>query len=340
MKAARLHTPGQPLAIEQCPAPTLRPSGVRVRVLASAVPAFGQGVLSGRLPIPLPVPYIPGPSCVGTVEDVADDVVGLTRGDVVFCSPTYVQEVHGGARESILIGWFGLTPGCAPLLERWKNGAWAEQAVYPAECVTPLGKGAGADDIRLGPLAIAYGGLLRAELRPGQSVLINGATGNLGSAAVLVALALGASRVVARGRNAAVLDELSALDRRVVVRETNSDEAVEPVDAVLDVLGYVTEAEPVTSGLAALRPGGTAVFMGGVLADIPVAYLTMLVSQWTLRGAFMYPAEAPAELVRMMSAGTLNASAIRTTVHPLDQINEALAAAPGLRGPRMCYVVP
>ena len=54
--------------------------------------------------------------------------------------------------------------------------------------------------------AIPYGGLLAGGLAAGETPLVSGATGNLGSSAV--ALAMGAGRVVAPGRNEAALDLL------------------------------------------------------------------------------------------------------------------------------------
>ena len=51
----------------------------------------------------------------------------------------------------------------------------------------------------------------RGETEPGETVLVSGATGNFGSAAVAVALAMGAACVVAPGRNETVLQELNAV---------------------------------------------------------------------------------------------------------------------------------
>src|SRR4030088_3798379 len=55
----------------------------------------------------------------------------------------------------------------------------------------------------------ALGRLLAAELHAGETVLVSGATGNFGSAAVAVALAMGAACVVAPGRNEKVLKDLA-----------------------------------------------------------------------------------------------------------------------------------
>ena len=94
---------------------------------------------------------------------------------------------------------------------------------------------------------IPYGGLLASRLAAGETVLISGATGNLGSSAVTVALAMGAGHVVTPGRNRAALDLLA--DRfgpRVSPVELSGDEDTDrasmaaatdgPIDIVLVLL--------------------------------------------------------------------------------------------------------
>jgi alcohol dehydrogenase len=342
MKAAILNKGGSPLEIQTIEEPDLLAGGIKIQVERAMVPSFAGAVLSGNMPFALPVPYIPGPSCVGVVEEVADDVFGFTKGQRVFCGPHFVSKVNGGAKEEILIGWFGLTPGSGPLMNRWKNGAFAEKAVYPAACVTPLGDGDPDDLIKIAPLCISYGGLLKGELRPGQTLLVNGATGNLGSAAVLVALALGAAQVFAVGRNTRVLEQLSALDSKRVTPipisgnpETYPDQIAahtQGVDVVLDLLGYVESPALTLAAISQLKPGGIAVFMGGVLADIPINYMQTLAMQLTIRGAFMHPVTAAGEIMKMVRAGMIDLAKIDNTVIPFEEINQAIAKAPEYKG--------
>jgi alcohol dehydrogenase len=317
---------------------------------ASHRASFAGTVLSVKMPFPLPVPYTPGPSCIGIVEEVAPDVVGIRPGQRVFCAAGYTTEIHGGSREEILIGWFGFSPSYGPLLERWKNGAFAEKAVYPASCLTLVGDGAPEKLVRLGPLSIAYGGLIRGELRPGQTLLINGATGNLGSAALSVALGMGASRVYAVGRNPDALEKLRAPSpNRVVPIPLRGDEGehagqlasqVQPVDVVLDVLGHVMSPAPTMAALGRLRPGGTAVFMGGVRVELPVSHPMTLASRITIRGSFMHPPTAPFELWRMVQGELIDLDRMKTVVAPLAQINDAIHKARELRGLSVSSVTP
>src|SRR3954449_6649652 len=84
----------------------------------------------------------------------------------------------------------------------------------PVSVLTPLPSA--LDDVPaerlvgLSKLAVPYGGFLRAGLQAGETVLVNGASGYFGSAAVILALALGAARVVAVGRDSAALAALAA----------------------------------------------------------------------------------------------------------------------------------
>jgi alcohol dehydrogenase len=204
MKAARLNKLGEPLRIEDVPDPILRANSVIVKVLGSQMMSYTHEVMSGSAArIAPPIPYTPGVSAIGVVETVADDVIGIDLGQKVFCSPHVVVQPNGRPPESILIGWFGLTPRADKLLALWKNGAFAEKALYPAVCVTPL---AGAESVAaeqlacLNILTIAYGALLKGPLRSGQTVVVNGATGNIGACVVLLALTMGAAKAVSSFR--------------------------------------------------------------------------------------------------------------------------------------------
>lgn len=348
MKAARLNEPGQPLVIEEVDEPRCPPGGVKVRVERALVPSFTAAIMSGKMPFPLPTPYTPGPSCVGVVEEVGPGSVGISVGQRVFCAAVHSANVNGGAREEILVGWFGVTPGCGPLLEQWKNGSFAEKAVYPVDCVTPVGEDAAKKLIAIGSLSIAHGALLRGELQPGMSVLVNGGTGNLGSAAVLVALAMGASRVYAAGRSDAMLDRLQAVDpaRVIPVHLTGDDTAyatqlgrqVEGVDVVIDALGYVMSPVPTLAALSRLRPGGTGVFMGGVLVDVPISYPMTLGTRTTIRGSFMHPPSTPATVLKMVRSGLIDVERFEPVAFPLSRINEAIGKARELHGLSCCVI--
>jgi NADPH:quinone reductase-like Zn-dependent oxidoreductase len=91
------------------------------------------------------------------------------------------------------------------------NGAMAEMTVVPSRQRIDLP--AGIDDVSAAAIAnpgmSAWAALVeRAHLEPGETVLINGATGTAGRLAVQIAKYLGASKVIATGRDAEALEEV------------------------------------------------------------------------------------------------------------------------------------
>src|SRR5215472_8887022 len=138
--------------------------------------------------------------------------------------------------------------GGQKLQRYFRDGTFAEQVRVPTENAAPIGTIDPAEAGRwcsIGTLLIAYGGLLAMDFRPGETLLVSGATGNFGSATV--ALAMGARCVGAPGRNAAVLDDLRQRfgERLRPVRLTGDaaadtlamqEAAPGPIDAVQDFL--------------------------------------------------------------------------------------------------------
>ncbi|MBW4625748.1 MAG: zinc-binding alcohol dehydrogenase family protein [Brasilonema octagenarum HA4186-MV1] len=354
MKAARLYELGKPLKVEEVPEPVLRSGGAIVRVLRAPILSFAGQVFSGELGYMLPpLPFTPGPSAIGVVEAVADDVFGLQVGQKVFCDPLISSQTQGGQPDSILIGWTGLAAASPQMQSLWKDGTSAEKILWPGECLTPLEDTETIDLNQLaclGYLTIPYGGFLRGELRPGQTLIVNGATGNLGAAAVLVALAMGVSKIVVVGRDRVTLEKLVQLDPKRVVTASLSGNAAEyteriseaagGADMVLDVLGGVSTPEPTVACINALRPRGTAVFLGGVKAEIPLSYPKIMHMELTITGAHMFPRQAPKELLRMITAGMLKLDAIQTHAFKLDDISHAIDKAAKLKGLEYCVLVP
>lgn len=161
------------------------------------------------------------------------------------------------------------------------HGSFAEWAVVDPAIPIPL-----PDDVPDdAALAVGIAGLASwlalartAALGPGETVLVLGATGAVGRIAVQAARLLGAGRVVAAGRNATRLAELSALGADATVPLTGGpddtaallDASDGGVDVVLDVL----YGEPMVVALGAVRQGGRVVTVGsaaGTTAAVPFA---------------------------------------------------------------------
>jgi NADPH2:quinone reductase len=228
------------LTIQEMPEPPLRPGSVRIRVEAAGVSFSTQIVVAGKYQRKPPLPFAPGTDVAGTVIEVADDVTDLAPGMRVFAP----------------VDW----------------GGSAEQVVADAIHVMPLPEP--LDLAASIALAVSYptaaGALIwRAKLQPGDWVLVQGAGGGVGLAAVEIAQALGA-RVIARAgiakhamlkaRGADVVLDSAPPFRDAVLAATGGG-----VQAVIDPLGGAVFDE----SLRCLGDGGMLVSIGYVTGAIP-----------------------------------------------------------------------
>lgn len=235
MKAWQMTTPGGGLRLAELPDPVARGGGATLDVLAAQVPAYTDVLVAGGRG-GFPTPIVLGPCGIGRVTATADDVFGVRQGDVVVATGLFRSGRVAQPEEAIL-AWTGLggdgrpTPTTDRMRDVWRNGLYAERAVQPERTLVALpGADTYPDPERLAFLpwlGIAAEALERAGVRAGHVVAVVGATGQLGGAAVLVALALGASAVVAVGRNRDSLDSLAGIDRRVVPVPLTGDRGVD-----------------------------------------------------------------------------------------------------------------
>ena len=80
----------------------------------------------------------------------------------------------------------------------WKDGPLAEKMLVPGECCTVIKEPISASPAQLAAvsgLSLAYGALLKGEVKAGSTIVINGGGGSFGSLAVLTALAVGVAKV-------------------------------------------------------------------------------------------------------------------------------------------------
>lgn len=224
------------------PALPLTDGRVRVRVGAAAVNFPDVLLVAGEYQANVPTPFVPGSELAGVVTEVADGVSGVAVGDRV-----------------IKMGMYG---------------AFAEEVVVRASSLVRVPDGV---DIRL---AAAFGVAHRtafhalrsvARVQPGQDLVVLGAGGGVGLAAVQLGVLLGAS-VTAVASSAAKLEaaehhgasrlvDHSRVDLRAALRQALPDGA----DAVLDPVGGDL-SEP---ALRSLRRGGRFVTIGYASGTIP-----------------------------------------------------------------------
>ncbi|KAA0097846.1 zinc-binding alcohol dehydrogenase family protein [Mycolicibacterium sp. P1-18] len=349
MKAAVLETFGRPLTVKDVREPEMGTGEVLVDVLATCVLPYAAEVFSGERRYPLEPPVISGVGAIGRVVSTGPDATRLRPGDLVWCDATVRSRDDAVTPDITLQGWSSAGDGGLLLSRYYHDGPFAERMLVPTENAVDLGDVDLADVPRwaaLGVLLVPYGGLLAANLQAGETVLVSGATGNFGSAGVSVALAMGAASVVCPGRNEAVLADLVARfgDRvRPVVLTGDGDvdrsamqaAAGDPVDVVLDLLPPRAGAAAVRAAAMTVRPGGRVILMGGVGmlggGDLALPYPWLMRNSVTVRGQWMYPRTANAQLIKMIRGGVLDLAHERVTVFPLTRVNDAVrfAAAHG-----------
>ena len=178
MKAIVVREFGKPEVMkleENAPDPAVGPGDVLVRIRAAGVNPVDSYIHTGTHARKPSLPYTPGFDGAGEVERVGADVKGLAPGDRVY------------------IGGPGHLPGGC--------GTYAERALCPPAHVHRLpDRTSFQQGAALGvPYATAYRSLFqRAAARPGETVLVHGATGGVGIACVELAHARGL-RVIGTG---------------------------------------------------------------------------------------------------------------------------------------------
>ena len=240
MRAVELQICGEPPAVVDRPDPVPGPGEVLVEVSAAPIVPLDLLCASGRFYFGVPAtPYVPGVQGVGTVDG----------------RPV----------------WFPASAGMAP-----GDGSMAELAAVAEADLVPIPDGVSPPELAaLGLSAVAAHMALtwRGELASGETVLVLGAGGVVGQAAVQLARLYGAARVVAAARSsagqqrarAAGADAVVALDSDDVVELAArlGDAAEGPVDLVVDPLFGV----PAAAALKCLRPGGRLVNLGGSASE-------------------------------------------------------------------------
>jgi NADPH2:quinone reductase len=311
MRAWRFHEfgPIENLKLEEADLPTTAPGEVVVRVSYASLNPADRYMVMGKYPRPAPRPFSVGRDCSGIVSQAAPggrfkegDPVILLRSDV------------------------GVS----------RTGTLAEYVAIPEESLAPVPAGWSMQEGAAAPLVYltAWRGLVDlGQIQPGQTVLVTGASGGVGSAAVMLAKALGA-RVVAQSRSAEKGAWLKSLGADAIVGADPATFAEEVkaalqggrVDLVIENLGgpWVQHCVNVCG------VGGKIMVIGlltGLSSEITLGLL--IFKQITIRG--MNVGEATAEESQRSwekLVDTLNRAGARPAVdgvYPMDQVQEAFA---------------
>lgn len=321
MHAAVVHEPGPPgvLRYEEVEDPSCHPRGVVIEVEAASIEG---GDLRARALGPLPrIPHVPGYQCAGVIREVGEAVSERSVGQRVVAVSA--------------------------------SGSHAELRSVPVRATWVLPEGLGAEEAACIPVPFAtahdclheFGGVA-----PGETVLVQGATGGLGVAAVQLAKAAGAT-VIGTSSSEEKLARLAAfgLDHAVLagdgsasaVRELTSDRGV---DLVIDPVGGAT----LQQSLASLAYRGRAITVGNASrAEGAVDISPLMSGNRTLRGVYL-AAEQGANFARVeaLIAGLLGRVAggeLRVLIDrrfPLAEAAEAHAYAESRRALGRVLLIP
>ncbi len=219
MKAWQIHTLGAPkdaLVLDELAVPTPGPSQVVVKVLAAAANFADTLLCKGEYQMRPELPFTPGIEMCGEITGVGSDVARWRVGDRVLGIPEFPR------------------------------GGFAEYAVLDGNAILPAPDT--LDDAEAASLLVGYqtgwvGLVRRAALRPGETLLVHAAAGGVGSAAVQLGNALGATVIgVAGGPSKA--DFVRQLGADVVV-DRRSESFVDVVKEVTGGRGADVIYDPV-----------------------------------------------------------------------------------------------
>ena len=355
MRAAVLHEPGAPLAVEELTLEPPRAGEVRERIEAAGVCHSDLHYMTGDLRCPLPV--VVGHEGAGVVEAVGAAVERVAPGDrvallwrprcgrcefcvagqPVLCELGKVQATTGGLPDD---GTTRLRLDGREVHHLMGVSCFAEQVVVSEKSVVHVPDGVPSRVAAVTGCAVITG--VGAVLNvigecAGRAVLVVGA-GGVGLSAVMGARLAGAEPVIVVDLDP---DKL-ALARRLgasVAVEAGREDVVEAVLVAVPggvpwAIEAVGRAETLQQAVACLRPGGTAVAVGlgrvGATVELPINDLVQRQKRvvGSLYGSANPLVDLP-RLFRLYLAGRLPLDELLGPEYPLEAINEAYAALTG-----------
>jgi NADPH:quinone reductase-like Zn-dependent oxidoreductase len=287
---------------------------VLVKVEAAALNAIDLHIAAGHHRAgPPQLPYIPCIETVGTI------VAGPDQGLRVRAA-----------------GPAGLVPGV--------NGGMAEFLLTDRATCIPVPDGLGS----VTAAAIGVVGtsadlsLRRAGIQAGESVLVLGATGPLGTAFLQLARLAGAKRVIAAGRNAERLAQVPAADGVAVLGDEPLSRQLAslggPVDLVVDPVWGPWAAQ----ALACLKPGGRYLNVGAAAGDgTPFHVEWLRAAQLTLIGfsaTRAEPADVIASYQHVADLATAGSLELPTATYPLEEATQAWQAQASSPGKKIVMI--
>ena len=323
MKAVRIHQFGGPevLTYEDVPDPQLRNDQVLVRVRACALNHLDIWVRKGLPGVKLP--HILGSDVAGEVVEAGQYVGGFKTGQRVLLAPMhYCRQCEKCVA--------GLQNQCRAftVLGNGVDGGNCELIAVPAANVIPIPDSLDFNQAASVPLVFvtAWHMLVgRAGIRPGQTVLVLGASSGVGIAAIQIAkffhcrviTTAGDEAKLAKGRELGADYGINHYQQKISeeIRKITNKEGV---DIVVEHVGAATWEESVKS----LKSGGTLVTCGATTGpNVALDLRHLFARQLTLLGSYMGTMGELHEVLRHVFAGDLKPVVDR--VFPLSELRAA-----------------
>ena len=325
MKATIFRTHGGPDVLEytEVEAPTFKSNEVLIEVRACALNHLDIFVRNGLPGIEIPLPHILGCDVAGVVREVGELVTWVKPGDEVMVHPG----VSCGHCEACLSGKDNLCREYDMIGYR-RNGGYAELVAVPGVNVFPKPASLNWEEAAALPMVtVTVWHMLvgRADIRPGEDVLVHAAGSGVGSIAIQVAKLLGA-RVITTASTDAKLAKARELGADETINYTRDDWPKEVrkltdrrgVDVVVEHTGSATWPGSISS----LTNNGRLVTCGATSGyDARTDLRQVFYRHLTILGSFMGSKAELLAAMKFVQRGQIHAVVDRT--FPLSNAREA-----------------
>ena len=323
MNALRIHENGGPYVLkwESIPDPTSNSNDVLVEIKSTAMNHLDIWVRSGMPNCPLPM--ILGSDGAGIVSDIGDSVSQFSIGDAVIIQPlVWCGECRfcktGRQNYCTSMGIFGET----------QNGTMSEYISVPEKNVRRKPANLNFDEAASLALAgqTAYAMLVRrANLQPGETVLIWGASSGVGSMAIQIAKQLGCTVIATAGSDEKV-DAAKNLGADYSVQYKNADVGSTVKDltdgAGVDVVFEHVGAATWKTSLKCLAKGGRLVTCGATTGPkVEVDLRHIFIKQQSILGSTMGDLASLDEVVSLAESGAV--TPVIDSIHKMENGSDA-----------------
>ncbi len=362
MIAARLHDYGEPMRLDRIDVPEPRSTDVLVEVKACGVvpnmTRVVQNFFGTKVPdlkIMPPLPAIFGLDPCGVIAKVGSEVRSVEPGERVYVNPARrcgsCKMCRAGepldCPDFTFQGYFGRSQA---IMQAYPYGGFCQFITAPQDALVKLPDNVAYETAaRFGYFGTAYAAMKKIGVGPGVTFLVNGISGQLGLCAAMLALAMGATRILGTGRNIDLLKRVKALapqridvfafsdrpgaagaevasgDQQAFIAWTRKLTDGYGVDCLLDCLPPGQPGAAIMRALYSLRRGGRAANVGAVMDMLPLNAFWLMTNRISLMGSVWFTTGEGEEMAAMAAAGTLDTSALEHRISPLADINAVIA---------------